>query len=231
MFSVEREERKLPTLCTGLSFLSCCSSKSSKSKVWHRLSESELEKSKSWNSLKVFLVFLLILPFFFFKTFTTSPVRQQRHWWNVKHIIVKQRGEPDCVLQILLARIANGGEDRLHLKDVIISDTASCNQGRGTKRETCREVTPSLRWAGWGNGFTLLSSSTLTIQREERETNKRSDDNVKVCGRCVCVWETLALDTTVRGNERGGEGSNTDVLKCARLGEVEPSVASHQEKS
>lgn len=37
-------------------------------------------------------------------------------------------------------RLANGGEDRLHLNDVIISDAASCNQGQCTQREIRREV-------------------------------------------------------------------------------------------
>lgn len=37
-------------------------------------------------------------------------------------------------------RLANGGEDRLHLNDVIISDAASSNQGQGTQREIRREV-------------------------------------------------------------------------------------------
>lgn len=37
-------------------------------------------------------------------------------------------------------RLANGGEDKLHLNDMIISDAASCNQGQGTQREICREV-------------------------------------------------------------------------------------------
>lgn len=37
-------------------------------------------------------------------------------------------------------RLANGGEDRLHLNDVIISDAASCNQDQGTLREIRREV-------------------------------------------------------------------------------------------
>lgn len=36
-------------------------------------------------------------------------------------------------------RLANGGEDRLHLNDVIISDAASCNQGQGTERERSAE--------------------------------------------------------------------------------------------
>lgn len=37
-------------------------------------------------------------------------------------------------------RLANGGKDRLHLNDVIISDAASCDQGQGTQREIRREV-------------------------------------------------------------------------------------------
>lgn len=37
-------------------------------------------------------------------------------------------------------RLANGGEDKLHLNDMIISDAASCNQGQGTQKEICREV-------------------------------------------------------------------------------------------
>lgn len=37
-------------------------------------------------------------------------------------------------------RLANGGEDKLHLNDVIISDAASCNQGQGTQTEIRREV-------------------------------------------------------------------------------------------
>lgn len=37
-------------------------------------------------------------------------------------------------------RLANGVEDRLHLNDVIISDTASCNQGLSALREFRREV-------------------------------------------------------------------------------------------
>lgn len=37
-------------------------------------------------------------------------------------------------------RLANGGEDKLHLNDVIISDAASCNQGQGTQRDIRREV-------------------------------------------------------------------------------------------
>lgn len=37
-------------------------------------------------------------------------------------------------------RLANGGEDRQHLNDVIISDAASCNQGQGIQREIRREV-------------------------------------------------------------------------------------------
>lgn len=44
---------------------------------------------------------------------------------------------PLCVSGYTRLRLANGGEDRLHLNDVIIGDAASCNQDHGahTQRE------------------------------------------------------------------------------------------------
>lgn len=69
-------------------------------------------------------------------------------------------------------RLANGREDKLHLNDVIISDAASCNQGRGAGSGIRREVLYA--WVGrqaepgCGAFICLLSPSVLREKRKPR---------------------------------------------------------------
>lgn len=66
-------------------------------------------------------------------------------------------------------RLANGGEDGLHPNDVIISDAAGCNQGRGcTEDERC--FMPG--WTGGARkraGFICLLSPSVVEQEEKHK--------------------------------------------------------------
>lgn len=78
-----------------------------------------------------------------------------------------------CVWETFGLRLANGGEDRLHLNDMIISDAASCNQGLGAQREIHREAVYAWigRQAGPGSAafICLLSPSVATQARGETQ--------------------------------------------------------------
>lgn len=74
-------------------------------------------------------------------------------------------------------RLANGREDKLHLNDVIISDAASCNQGRGAGSGIRREVLHA--WVGrqaepgCGAFICLLSPSVLREKRKPRRKKRK----------------------------------------------------------
>lgn len=72
-------------------------------------------------------------------------------------------------------RLANGREDKLHLNDVIISDAASCNQGRGAGSGICREVLYA--WVGRqaepGCGAFICLLSPSVLREKKRKTRRR----------------------------------------------------------
>lgn len=66
-------------------------------------------------------------------------------------------------------RLVDGGEYTLHLNDLIISDAASCNQGRSTQRGIHREVLYA--WIENQSKEALISvvfSPSVAKQEEER---------------------------------------------------------------
>lgn len=72
-------------------------------------------------------------------------------------------------------RLANGREDKLHLNDVIISDAASCNQGRGAGSGIRREVLYA--WVGRqaepGCGAFICLLSPSVLREKKRKTRRR----------------------------------------------------------
>lgn len=83
-------------------------------------------------------------------------------------------------------RLVDGGEYMLHLNDVIISDAASCNQGRSTQRGIHREMLYA--WMENRSKEALISfvlPPSAAKQEEERwlwSTNKSKDDDEGITG-------------------------------------------------
>lgn len=107
-------------------------------------------------------------------------------------------------------RLANGGEDKLHLNDVIISDAASCNQGQGAEREIRREVLYA--WIGRRSENAVLFICLLSLpprlerRRNTKESrdesgaqNKTKDDNEGT------VWPAGGAQRASRGEARPPE--------------------------
>lgn len=140
-------------------------------------------------------------------------------------------------------RLANGGEDRLHLNDMIISDAASCNQGQGAQREIRREVLYA--WIDRRSEealalFVFLSPSVVEQEekhkarsRWEWETNRRKMTMEELFGytwtSMTGAW-SLATRDLCHNNEWKFEGqrqeTELDIWNLECLLEVELRVAS-----
>lgn len=135
-----------------------------------------------------------------------DPRRRCRR--NVKPFVKRcARARSAVCLGYSPLRLANGGEDKLHLNDVIISDTASCNQGQGAEREIRREVLYA--WIGRRSENAVLFICLLSLpprlerRRNTKESrgesgaqNKTKDDNGGA------VWPAVSARRASRGEAR-----------------------------